>query len=699
MTDTSNSNQGPAELKVQPPKRSPLRNLSVVWLIPVLALAISLAVAWRSYSERGVLIEISFRNAAGVTAGETEVRYRDVSIGTVEEVGFSDDLSRVVVSARVDKAIAQYLDDEARFWVVRPKITAEGVTGLSTVLSGVYIEGTWDRTPGVSARSFEGLEEQPLVDPSEKGTSVTLRAADGQAIAGGSPVFYRGVRVGRTETPRLDDTGAVVLVEAFIEAPHDRLLTTATRFWNASGFSVSLGTSGFKLDVGSLATLISGGVAFNTFFSGGAPVTGGQVYDLYADETVARENAFSQATSNTVTVATVFIGGVSGLTPGSALFYKGVKIGEVATISAFVVEGEDQIEVHQQVALDIDPKLLGLAANASLSDVLDFLQAAVESGVRARLKTANLLSSSLIVELAEIEDPAPAELQRDSTPYALIPSVESDIEDVNATLEGVMKRVNALKIEDLIQQAISTLASIEAVAASDDMRAAPKAVVGLLDQARELIASDDVQALPGALRQTVENLLATLAEVRQAGAVARLVSVLENADAALANVSQASQQFPALVDDLRAVAAKARDLPVQELVESATALLDSADAMIDTDAARAMPASVNAALEEMRGLLSELREGGAAANANAALASARAAGESLERATADLPQLTERLERLLARAEELGAAYGGRSEFNAETLSMLREVRAAARSITALTRALERSPNSLLFGK
>ncbi|MFD3190237.1 MlaD family protein [Sedimentitalea sp. HM32M-2] len=689
----------PAEMQVQAPRRSPWRNISIVWLVPVLALAVSLAVAWRSYSERGVLIEILFENAAGVTAGETTVRYRDVVIGLVEKVGFSDDLKQVRLSVRVDRPIAPFLDASAQFWVVRPEVSAEGVSGLSTVLSGVYIEGAWDTTRGPPLQRFTGLEQRPLIDLNEKGTRIVLRAGEGRVMAAGSPVFYRGVKVGRTEAPRLDETGSVVLVDAFVEAPHDRLLTTATRFWDTSGFSLSFGAGGLKLDVGSFAALISGGVAFNTFFSGGRPVKPGRVYDLHADEATARENAFSRVSSNTVTLATVFRDGVSGLSAGSGLFFRGIKIGEVVTISAFVAGDEDSPEVHQQVTLLVDPKLIGLPARATLEEVLDFLEAAVRTGTRARLNKANLLGTSLIVELVEIENAKPAELQREATPYALIPSVESDLPDINATLEGVMKRVNGLQIEEMIQQAISLMASIEAIATDQNTRAAPEALVGLLDRSRDLVESADMRALPGELRQAVADLRSTVERINTQGVVERLVSTLENADAAVANLSLASEEVPALIDDLRAVAAKARDLKADELIASATALLDSADALIGTDDARALPAALTTALDETRELVSELRAGGVAQNANAALDSARAAADSLERATADLPALSARLDRLVTRSEELIAAYGDRSDFNSESLAMLREIRTAARSVAALTRALERNPNSILFGK
>lgn len=689
----------PAEMDVRAPRQSPWRNLSIVWLIPVLALVVSLSIAWRSFADRGKLIEIEFQNAAGVKAGETTVQYREVVIGTVEKVGFTDSLEKVVVSARIHKSVAPYLNDTAKFWVVRPEVSARGVTGLSTVLSGVHIEGTWDKSGGDAPEQYQGLEQQPLVSASEEGTWVTLTATDGNVTSTGTPIYYRGVQVGRTDTPKLDDNGAVVLVRAFVESPHDKLLTTATRFWNTSGFSVSFGADGLSLDVGSIAALLSGGVAFSTFFEGGQPIESGQTYELYRDQKVAQENAFSRVSGNSVTLATVFEGGVSGLTPDSAVQFEGLKVGKVTSISAFVKgEGED-LEVDQQVLMEIDPELLGLPTNATLADVLDLLSPAVANGLRARVQTANIIGSSLIIELAEVEGAAPAELNRTAEPYPTIPSVPSQLKDISATLEGVMKRVNGLKIEELIQQAISTMASIENIATNPQTRDAPKAIVGLVDDARSLLQSEATRALPEELRSAIADLRQTIERINRDGIIDRLSSTLQNADKAMANVSTASDDLPALIADLRDVAAKAKDLKAEELVDSATAFLDSADALIDTEAARSIPPALTEALDQVRDLLAELREGGAVANTNAALKSARAATESLERATADLPALTARLDQLVQRSEQLVAAYGSRSDFNAETLSMLREIRAAARTVTSLARSLERSPNSLLFGR
>ncbi|MFW8595139.1 MlaD family protein [Cribrihabitans neustonicus] len=689
----------PARMQTSGPKPSFWRNLSLVWLVPVLALAVSLGVAWKAYSERGVLISISFPNAEGIAAGETTVRYRDVVVGRVEKVGFGDSLSTVVVLARINQDVAPYLDSDAAFWVVRPEVSTRGITGLSTVLSGVYIEGAWDDQPGVARTSFEGTDRPPLAQPGKQGRRITLRTEDGTMISEGAPVLFRGIEVGRLEKPRLTVSGKDIVVDAFIEAPHDRRINSATRFWDTSGFSVSIGASGLSLDVDSLASLVAGGIEFDTVFDGGKPVGESTVFDIHPDEASARRTAFARTLIGGVTVSAAFGESVAGLAPGAAVQLGGVRVGEVESLNA-VVQSEDGGAGLQLIAsLQLEPALMGLPPGSGESEVLDYLEQAVEGGLRARLAAAGLFTSELIVELATLEGAEPAVFQREAEPYPALPTVESDLPDFTATAEGMLERIKELPVEELMAQAIRTLESIEALAASDSLRETPAAAVALLEETRALVADPETKALPGELRAAVADLRGTLAEVQESGAIANLSAALEEARKAAAGVTGAADEVPALIADLRALTAKANSLEAEELVTSARQLLDSADALIGTEDARALPASLNGALDEVRAALEELREGGAVENANATMASAREAADSVAAATEGLPALSARLNQLVAQAEGVVSAYGARSSFNTETLDALREVRAAARAVSQLARKLERDPNSLLFGR
>ncbi|WP_019296454.1 MULTISPECIES: MlaD family protein [unclassified Leisingera] len=688
----------PAPMQVSARRPSPWRNLSLVWLVPLAALLVSLGVAWQAYSDRGVLISISFENASGIAANETTVRYRDVVIGRVEKVGFSSDLSKVSVQARIDKDVAPYLDADAAFWVVRPEVSARGISGLNTVLSGVYIEGSWDQDPGLPQTVFEGADRAPLAQPGRGGRRITLRTDDGRMVSEGAPVLFRGIEVGRLEKPRLTVSGDSIVVDAFIEAPHDRRINSATRFWDSSGFSVSIGPSGLSLDVDSIASLVAGGIEFGSVFDGGNPVGPGTVFDIHADEAAARRTAFARTLSGGVAVSVAFDESVAGLASGAAVQLRGVKVGEVSSLNASIRDsGEAEVQLIAKLLLE--PALMGLPRGAGEAEALDFLEQAVENGLRARLASASLFSSELIVELVTLEDAAPADFARNAEPFPQLPSAPSNLPDFTATAEGMLDRINALPVEELMAQTIATLSSIENLAAADSTRQAPAAALALLEDTRALVTDPGTRALPGELQAAVADMRALLAELQQGRAAANLASALEKGSEAAAGIADAAEDLPALITAFNALAAKANSLETEELIRSARQLMISADALIGTEDARALPPALTGALEEMQATLEELRQGGLVENANATMASARGAADTVAAAAEGLPALSARLERLVAQSEALIASYGARSSFNSETLDALREIRTAARAVSQLARKIERDPNSLLFGR
>ncbi len=347
---------------IKPARRSLIERISVVWLVPIGALLISLAIAWQNYASRGPLIEIAFEDAEGIRSGETEVRYRDVPVGVVEDVSFAEGLGSVVVSVRLDQEIAPYVDAESEFWVVRPQVTAQGVSGLSTVLSGAYIQGSWDTEPGGVGERFNGLASAPVARPDVPGLRVVLSSETGDGLLQGTPILYRGVQVGAVSTLQLAASGQAVLADAFIEAPYDDLVTSATRFWNASGFSFSLGPQGATLEVSSLAALVSGGVSLENLVSGGDPVDPGTTFELYDSKQEALNSVFADPdTGNLVTVGFVFSGNVSGLTVGSSVEFRG-RVGEIVAVTGYIDEEAEDRRVQLLATAELDPAPLGLRA-------------------------------------------------------------------------------------------------------------------------------------------------------------------------------------------------------------------------------------------------------------------------------------------------------------------------------------------------
>lgn len=687
------------QMDITPARPSFWRNLSPIWLVPILAVVISLGIAWKSYSDRGVLVEITFQNAAGVTPGETAIRLRDVPIGHVEAVKFTPDLQHVVVAARLTPDVAAVLPEGAEFWVVRPEVSARGISGLSTVLSGVYIEAAFQPEPGAEASVFTGLERAPLVSPGREGTRITLRAPDGNRLTPGAPVLYRGIQVGHIEEPRLLDGAEGVVFDAFIEAPHDGRLTTATRFWDTSGFSVSFGASGLKLDVGNLSSILTGGIAFDTVFSGGGALQKDTVFELFTDDATARQSVVAGVGLNALRLTVEFDGSLSGLSSGAQVRYRGIRVGTVNAISARIAETDDGPRVRMQAAISLDPQAMGLPEGAGPEDLDSYLETQIAAGLRAQLAVASLLGRSLVIELAEHPEAEPDAMIRTEGGIPIFPSVMVELPDFNDTAQGLLGRINKLPVEALLQQAISLMATTESLIGQESTRAAPGAAVALLDEARALISSPEVKSIPVEAAAALADLRKILKEVEDQKAVERLVAALEGAEEAANTVTEVSEMVPALVEDLRAVAAKAQGMEVDQLIASATQLMDSAEVFIASEGMKTLPPALTGALDEVKLALTELREGGVVPNVNRTLQSAGDAADAIAEATKELPKLAARLDGLVTQAEALVTAYGARSPVNEEMLGTLREARAAARAFSQLARTLERNPNSMLFGR
>ena len=283
MPEQPNDPQEPVEARVRPH-----RWLAWVWIVPMAAAGLVAWLAWRALAERGPQITISFSAAQGLQPGQATIQHLNAVLGTVTSLRLTPDMSRVVVHARMTRQAAPYLTDSTIFYVVTPHLGVQGISGLSTIVSGTYIE-MYPGKPGRPRRHFAGLDRPPIVAPGTPGRSFILHAPDLSSLTRGSPVTYRGVDVGVVTGFSLAGDGHDVNVMTFIRAPNDRLVYPGTRFWNAGGVAMTLGAQGLQLRANSWQQLLAGGVAFDTAPSAisGTPSPAGSVFPLYDNKQAA----------------------------------------------------------------------------------------------------------------------------------------------------------------------------------------------------------------------------------------------------------------------------------------------------------------------------------------------------------------------------------------------------------------------------
>lgn len=692
--------QQPPTAPVKQPQKGFFQRVSIVWIVPVIALLVVLAVAWRSYAERGPLIEISFENAAGIRAGESELRYRDVKVGLVESIEFSGGLDEVIVSVRLNKNVADYVDSGSRFWIVRPQITTQGVSGLDTVLSGVFIRGLWDSDPGGSATMFKGLDSEPLDSQGQEGLRIKLRAAGKVSLAENTPILYRGIKVGAIGRPAISADGTTAEAEAVIYAPHDRLINSSTRFWDTSGFSFSLGPSGAEIDFSSISSLLAGGVTFDTLASGGDPAEPGYVFNLYDAEPTARASIFAADDGEQLVFSAIFRDNIAGLTAGAPVELNGLKIGQVTGLNGLVdKERFGDSQVHLVATFAIRPGRLGLGADSSDEEALEFMRARVKAGLRARLATASILTGGLKIELVEIPTFTPVELSEIEGAGYAIPTTKSAISDVQASAKGVLERINALPIEEVMDQAINLLANMNAVIGSEETRAMPGNLNGLLADARNVVSSDEIQNLPKQISDTISELNQLVAQFNEQAIAGDISTAVKNAAQAAESVDSAMTGVPELIERLNAVAAKAETLEIEKAAEALTSLMKTTDTLLASDAMEELPGRVNDTLTELGAILADLRESDVSANIAATLQSASNAADKVAQASDSLPAIIEEANQVLAQARETLAGFESNSVIGRDLRAALQEVKRAAQSVSSLAKAIERKPNSLLTGK
>jgi paraquat-inducible protein B len=525
------------------------RRFSPIWLVPIVAAGLAGWLGWKTLVERGPTITITFESADGIEAGRTRIMHKNVALGVVEAVDFSDDLSHVILRARMNRTAASHLTTGNRFWVVRPRLSVAGVSALNTLVSGAYIE--MEPGPGEPSREFVGLEGPPLLHSTAPGRRFLLLADRLTSLSQGSPVYFRGVQVGEVEGFNLAQDNKNVEVHVFVRAPHDRLVHDQTRFWNASGLQLSASTTGFHVDTESLESLVTGGVIFDTLapHASGEPSADGTAFRLYPDAASAQNDPYGARLSYVLR----FQGSVRGLGVDAPVELEGIRIGRVSDIRLSAAEGDGAIAMP--VTIEIEPDRLGVPAETPSEDmqrVTDkILETMVARGLRAQLKTGSLLTGQRLVSLDFIPDTQQAALVRGASGSEELPTVESvDLDAMTRSADQLLGKLLALPLPEVVEQLRATVASANRLVSSPEMTRSLNSLDRALANSDRLTRDANAQLGPllRSLRESAQHADVALASVddmmRASADLPKAIKELGNAARSMRILSDYLEQHP-----------------------------------------------------------------------------------------------------------------------------------------------------------
>ena len=482
-----------------------IKQWSPIWVVPIAAVLIGLWMLFSHFQNQGVMLLLIAEDAEGIVAGKTQIKNRSVDVGQVVSVELSEDLTKVLIQARMKPNMTPLLNAGSQFWVVKPQIGRGGVTGLNTLLSGVYIE-LQPGDNGETQLNYPLLNSPPVAPADAPGVRVKLNSADTTGLAVGDPVLYRGYEVGTVELSEFNVSDRRTRFQLFIHEPYDELVTENVRFWLSSGLAFDLSAEGLSVDIGSATTLLTGGVSFDLMdgWPAGKPATDGTEFQLYPDKQSIQDGLYSQYIEYLV----FFDESVRGLKPGAPVEYRGVRVGTVATVPFFFnIDKPFEVSLQQGIPVLIRIESARLYEKLNLKQLDSELQKAIEDGLHAVLKTGNLITGALYIDLdinggwrqdnnlQGLFD----EQQRLSRTlgYPALPSARSGFSNMEQKLLMALDKINNLPVETLLAQGEQTLAATNEV-----MQSAQH----LVQSMQTLLDQPQLQQLPSDIQLSLQQL-------------------------------------------------------------------------------------------------------------------------------------------------------------------------------------------------
>ncbi len=472
---------------------TPKSRFSLIWIIPITAALIGGWLIFKYYSERGTIITITFDAASGIEAKKTPIRFKDVQVGKVKKLSLTSDLKRVKVTAEIYPEMAGYLGNNTHFWVERPRVTFQGISGLDTLLSGVHI-GIDPGSESPPLEHYIGLDNVPIVTTDKKGTRISLNTNSLGSLDIGSPVYYHKINVGEVTSYKLNPQDGGINVFIYIHEPYDLKIKTNTRFWNASGLELNLNASGVSARMESLTSLLIGGISFETpAGERGYELSGETAFKLYDSYKLANDDT---QRLNKLFYVMYFDDSLHGLTKDSVIEYAGVKVGKIEDIILEKSENNSKVKTLVKVSLRIDK----FSDKDNKEEAEQILRNLVADGLKAQLVIDSLITGAQYISL-DFPSTVSSKTSNKNI-FALLPTEHNKESIFPTTLaQTSLLSFDATEISAELSQAI---ASVTQLINSDDIKKTLEGLANTSESIGKITTQLEDEGFSGELVKTLE---------------------------------------------------------------------------------------------------------------------------------------------------------------------------------------------------
>lgn len=497
--------------------------VSAVWLIPLLAAIVGAWLLAQHLRSKGPEIKLFIENAEGIEVNTTAIRILNVDVGRVTQIRLQPNQKGVELTARLNKDVEDLMREDTQFWIVKPRIDRNGITGLGTLVSGAYIAFS----PGKSSKEaydFKVDELPPVTAIGQSGTRIYLSGKNSKMLSVGSPILYESHTVGTVESAKFNPTTQMVDYTIFIQSPNENLLNSGSEFWLEDGINISTDGAGIRINTPRLSAIFSGAISFQTprHLNDQKPIQNGDKFVIFNN----RRELESQAGERTLFYVAFFNDSVRGLAVGAPVEYRGIKIGTVADVPYFAAG--DNLRLFQSglipVRLRLEPYLMETGGNnqrevsrESREYWQNEIQAALNRGLTATLASNNLILGSKMIELRDaVRGTAVLKPEKEYQGHIVMATQTSGgFDDLQNKVAKLLDKINNLAIDKTVNEVNGSLKELRETLKSaqnllantnQTMQNANKAV----NQANKLMGQPATQNLPKEINASLSELRKTL---------------------------------------------------------------------------------------------------------------------------------------------------------------------------------------------